>query len=126
MPLTQISLKKGTSPEYRSTLVEQVYLAMREAIGIPENDRFAIITEIDIDNFNNSGDYAGIERSDDVVFIQITINAGRTVEKKKALYAAIAKRLEEDPGVRPEDVIISLLEVAKEDWSLGNGIAQYA
>jgi len=126
MPLTQISLKKGTSPEYRRALMEQVYLAMREAIGIPENDRFAIITELDIDNFNNSGDYAGIERSDNVVFIQITINAGRTVEKKKALYAAIAKRLKEDPGVRPEDVVISLLEVAKEDWSLGNGIAQYA
>ena len=126
MPLTQISLKKGTSPEYRRALMEQVYLAMREAIGIPENDRFAIIRELDIDNFNNSGDYAGIDRSDSVVFIQITINAGRTVEKKKALYAAIAKRLEEDPGVRPEDVIISLLEVAKEDWSLGNGIAQYA
>jgi len=126
MPLTQISLKKGTSPEYRRALMEQVYLAMREAIGIPENDRFAIITELDIDNFNNSGDYAGIERSDNVVFIQITINAGRTVEKKKALYAAIAKRLKENPGVRPEDVVISLLDVAKEDWSLGNGIAQYA
>ncbi|MGH1479779.1 MAG: tautomerase family protein [Geminicoccales bacterium] len=126
MPLTQISLKKGTSPEYRRALMEQVYLAMREAIGIPENDRFAIITELDIDNFNNSGDYAGIERSDNVVFLQITINAGRTVEKKKALYAAIAKRLRENPGVRPEDVVISLLEVAKEDWSLGNGIAQYA
>jgi len=126
MPLSQISLKKGKSPEYRRALMEQVYLAMREAIAIPENDRFAIITELDIDNFNNSGDYAGIDRSDDVVFIQITLNTGRTIEKKKALYAAIAKRLEENPGVRPEDVVINLIEVEKEDWSLGNGVAQYA
>jgi phenylpyruvate tautomerase PptA (4-oxalocrotonate tautomerase family) len=126
MPFTQISLKKGKSLEFRSALMEQVYLAMRESIRIPENDRFATITELDEGNFNNSANYAGIERSDDVVFIQITLNAGRTVEKKKALYAEIAKRLEVRPGVRPEDVVISLVEVAMEDWSLGNGIAQYA
>lgn len=126
MPFTQISLKKGKSLEYRSALMEQVYLAMRESIAIPEDDRFATITELDAGNFNNSGDYAGIERSDDVVFIQITLNAGRSVEKKKALYAQIAKRLEASPGVRPEDIVISLVEVAMEDWSLGNGVAQYA
>ncbi len=126
MPFTQISLKKGKSLEYRSALMEQVYLAMRESIAIPEDDRFATITELDGGNFNNSGDYAGIERSDDVVFIQITLNAGRSVEKKKALYAHIAKRLEASPGVRPEDIVISLVEVAMEDWSLGNGVAQYA
>lgn len=126
MPFTRISLKKGKSPEYRRTLMEQVYLAMRETIDIPENDRFATITELEVDNLNNSGDYAGIDRSDDVVFIQITLNAGRTIEKKKALYAEIAKRLRADPGVRPEDVVISLLQVEKEDWSLGNGMAQYA
>lgn len=126
MPFTQISLKKGKSPEFRRTLMEQVYLAMRETIAIPEDDRFATLTELEDGNFNNSGNYAGIERSDDVVFIQITLNAGRTVEKKKALYAEIAKRLSNDPGVRPEDIVISLVEVAMEDWSLGNGIAQYA
>ena len=126
MPFTQISLKKGKSLEFRRALMEQVYLAMRESISIPEDDRFATITELDEGNFNNSGSYTSIERSDDVVFIQITLNAGRTVEKKKALYAAIAKRLETSPGVRPEDVVISLVEVAMEDWSLGNGVAQYA
>ncbi len=126
MPFTQISLKKGKSVEFRRALMEQIYLAMREAIAIPENDRFATITELEPGNFNNSGNYAGIEPSDDVVFIQITLNAGRTTEKKKALYAAIAKRLKDDPGIRPEDVVISLLEVATEDWSLGNGVAQYA
>lgn len=126
MPFTQIQLKKGKSAEFRSTLMEQIYLAMVETISIPEDDRFATITELESGNFNNSGNYAGIDRSDDVVFIQITLNKGRDIEKKKALYAAIAKKLSADPGIRPEDIVISLVEVAMEDWSLGNGIAQYA
>ena len=126
MPFTQISLKKGTSADFRAALMEEIYLAMRESIGIPEDDRFATITELEPGNYNNSGDYVGIDRSDDVVFIQITLNTGRSVELKKALYAEIASRLSKNPGVRPEDIIISLVEVAKEDWSLGNGEAQYA
>ena len=125
MPMTQISLLEGKASEYHRTLMEQIYLAMRETIEIPEGDRFATITEHKSEQMNNSGNYDGIERSDDPVFIQITINAGRSVEKKQALYAAIAKRLEADPGIRPEDVVVSLLEVAAEDWSLGNGVAQY-
>jgi len=88
----------STSSEFRRTLMEQVYLAMRDTISIPENDRFATITELEPGNFNNSGNYADIERSENVVFIQITLNKGRTVEKKKALYADIAKRLSADPG----------------------------
>ncbi len=126
MPFTQISLKKGTSVDYRRTLMEEIYLAMREAIDSPEDDRFATITELEDANVNNSGSYAGIDRSDAVVFIQITLNAGRTTEQKKALYAAIARRLEARPGVRPQDVFINLLEVSTEDWSLGNGVATYA
>jgi len=126
MPFTSISLRKGKSPEYRKALMEQIYLAMRETIDIPKNDRFATVTELEADNINNSGDYAGIDRSADVVFIQITLNVGRTIDKKKSLYEEIAKRLEADPGVRREDVVISLIEVSKGDWSLGNGVAQYA
>ena len=126
MPLTQISLRKGKSLDYRSQLMEEIYLAMRESIGIPENDRFATITELEEGNFNHSGDYLGISRSNDIVFIQITLNKGRTTDKKKALYAKIAERLTANLDIRPEDVVISLLEVAAEDWSLGNGEAQYA
>ncbi len=126
MPFSQISLQKGTTQEFRSTLMEEVYLAMREAIAIPEDDRFATITELEPGNFNNSGNYAGVERSENIVFILITLNAGRSVEAKKALYAAIARRLHDELGVRPEDVVVNLVEVAAEDWSLGNGIAQYA
>ncbi len=126
MPFTQISLRKGKSLEFRRDLMEEIYLAMRDTIGSPENDRFATIVELDEGNYNHSGDYAGISRSDDVVFIQITLNKGRTVDVKKALYARIAERLNAKPGVRTEDVVISLVEVGAEDWSLGNGEAQYA
>ena len=126
MPFTQISLRKGKSLDYRRDLMEEVYLAMRESIGIPENDRFATVTELEDDNFNNSGDYLGISRSDDIVYIQITLNSGRTPDNKKALYAKIAERLNANLGIRKEDIVISLLEVSPEDWSLGNGEAQYA
>ncbi|NKB77580.1 MAG: tautomerase family protein [Gammaproteobacteria bacterium] len=126
MPFTQISLRKGKSLDYRRELMEEIYLAMRESISIPENDRFATITELEDGNFNNSGDYLGISRSDDIVFIQITLNSGRTTDKKKALYAKVAERLHANLNIRPEDVVISLLEVEMEDWSLGNGEAQYA
>ena len=83
MPFTRISLKKGTSPEYRRALMEQVYLAMRETIAIPENDRFATVTELEADNINNSGDYAGIDRSGDVVFIQITLKCRSNDREEK-------------------------------------------
>jgi len=126
MPFTQISLRKGKPASYRRALMEEVYLAMRDTISIPEDDRFATIAEFDEDNFNNSGNYMGINRTNDTVFIQITLNKGRTTELKKELYSKIAERLAANPGVRKEDVVISLIEVATEDWSLGNGEAQYA
>lgn len=126
MPFTQISLRKGKSLEYRRALMEEIYLAMRESITIPENDRFATVTELEGGNFNHSGDYLGISRTDDIVYIQITLNRGRTTDQKKVLYATIAERLNANLGIRKEDVVISLLEVSPEDWSLGNGEAQYA
>ncbi|MGI9586563.1 MAG: tautomerase family protein [Acidimicrobiia bacterium] len=126
MPLTQISLREGKPAEYRNALMEQTYLAMRDTIGIPEHDRFATITEHHPDNFRTSGDYLGVARSEDAVFIRITLNTGRSTDQKKALYARIAERLASDPGVRPEDIVIVLTEVTTEDWSLGNGLATYA
>jgi 4-oxalocrotonate tautomerase len=70
--------------------------------------------------------YLGIERSGDLVIIQITVSNTRTVDQKKALFKRIAERLRSEPGLRPEDVFINLIEVEKENWSFGHGIAQYA
>ena len=126
MPLVRIALRKGTTPDFRRVLSDSIHRAMVDTIGIPEQDKFQIITEHDDSALIYDPSYLGISRTDDVVLIQITLNAGRTLEAKKALYARIAELVRESPGVRPEDVFVSLVEVAKENWSFGNGIAQYA
>ena len=126
MPLVRIALRKGTTPDFRRKLSDAVHRAMVETIKVPELDKFQVVTEHDAEGLVYDPSYLGIARTDGVVFIQITLNAGRTLEAKKALYARIAGLLQEAPGVRPEDVLISLVEVTKEHWSFGNGIAQYA
>ena len=105
---------------------DAVHQAMVETIGVPPLDRFQLIDERDGDELVYDRAYLGIERTDGVVFVQITLNAGRTVEQKKALYARIAGLLGERAGVRSQDVLVSLVEVARENWSFGNGVAQYA
>ena len=126
MPLTRISLKRGKPKAYKAAIVEQVYQAMRGTFDVPEDDRFVIVTEHDDDDLDYGREYLGIERSDDFMILQITANNTRTVEQKKALYKSIVDRLVDDPGVRPEDVFISLVEVTKDNWSFGHGVAQYA
>ena len=126
MPLVRIALRAGKSASYRLLVGDAVHQALVEAIGVPPKDRFQIITEHDDAGLIYDPSYLGIERSDDVVLVQITLSTGRTVEKKKALFARIASLLAEKPGLRREDVFISLVEVVKENWSFGNGVAQYA
>ena len=126
MPLTRISLRRGKPATYRAALMEQVYQAMRETFEVPEDDRFMTVTEHGEGDLDFGRSYLGMNRSDDIVIIEITANATRSVDQKKALYKRIAERLADDPGVRPEDVFISLVEVAKENWSFGRGEAQYA
>src|ERR1700760_1858719 len=121
MPLARIDLRKGKDARYRQEIGRVVYEAM-VGVGVPEKDRFQIIAEHDADTFLFDPSYLGIERTDDLVIIQITWNEGRTVEQKKALYAAIAAGLTKSPGLRPEDIFISLVEVRKENWSFGNGL----
>jgi 4-oxalocrotonate tautomerase len=93
---------------------------------VPEDDRFMVISEHDADDLSYGASYLGIARSDDLVIIQITVSNTRSIDQKKALFRAIAAKLVENPGLRPQDVFINLLEVANENWSFGNGIAQYA
>jgi len=126
MPLVRIALRKGKSPEYRRAISESIHRAMVETIKIPEQDRFQIVTEHDDAGLVYDPSYLGISRSDGVVLVQITLSAGRTMDVRKALFARIVQLLRESPGVRPEDVFVSLVEVAKENWSFGNGVAQYA
>jgi 4-oxalocrotonate tautomerase len=126
MPLVRIDLRQGRTPEYRAKIGDAVYRAMLETINVPQHDHFQVIADHPADGLVYDSSYLGIHRTDDIVFIQITLNAGRTLEQKKALYARIAELLAKEPGIRPEDVLINLVECAKEDWSFGNGIASYA
>ncbi len=126
MPLLHIALRAGKPEAYRQAIFDGLYRAMRETFNVPEDDQFMTITEHDAANFRYGASYLGVARSDDLVLIQITVNNTRTVEQKKELFRRIAELLGESPGIRPEDVFVSLVEVAKENWSLGNGLAQYA
>ena len=126
MPLTRISLRRGSTAAHRKAILDGVYLAMRETFNVPEDDRFMLVSEHDADDFSYGADYLGIHRGDDLVIIQLTVSNTRNTAQKKALFARIAARLSKDPGLRPEDIFINLVEVAPENWSFGHGVAQYA
>jgi len=126
MPLVRIFLQGGKPAAYRRAIGDSVHRAMVETINVPALDRFQVITEHPPESLIYDPTYLSIDRTEGVVFVQITLNAGRSTEQKRALYARMAGLLAESPGVRPQDVLISLVEVARENWSFGNGEAQYA
>jgi phenylpyruvate tautomerase PptA (4-oxalocrotonate tautomerase family) len=125
MPLVRIALRRGKSPAYLAALRQGIYQAMRDTFDVPENDRFILVSQHDADEFDYDPNYLGIPRSDDLVIVQIACNNTRSVAQKQAFYRRVAETLAADPGVRPGDVFINLLETSKENWSFGNGIAQY-
>ena len=125
MPLAHISLRAGKSDAYRQAVFDGLYRALRETLDVPEGDQFMTITEHDAANFRY-GDAFGIARSDDLVYVEITVFDTRTVEQKKALFRRLAELLSENPGIRPQDVFVTLADVPKENWSVGDGLAQFA
>jgi len=126
MPLVRISLMQGKPASYRAAIGAAVHKAMVETINVPPLDHFQVITEHPRDDIVYDAAYLDIKRTDNVVFVQITLNVGRTTEMKRALYKRVVELLAAEPGIRPEDVVINLVEVGKENWSFGNGIASYA
>ncbi len=126
MPLARIDLPKGKDMQYRSAVGDTVYNAMIKVLNVPQDDRFQVIAEHAAADLVIDSDYLGIHRSSDAIVIQVTLNEGRSVEMKRAFYQAVADGLHERVGLRREDVVINLIEVGKENWSFGNGEAQYA
>jgi 4-oxalocrotonate tautomerase len=126
MPLVRIDVAAGIYGGRTVTIGDVVYEAMRANLNVPENDRFQIVTEHDPANLIIDRTYLGIERTDGCVIVQVTLSEGRTPEQKRAFYKAIADGLHQRLDVRPQDVFINLVEVTKENWSFGNGEAQYA
>ena len=126
MPLVRIALPPGKPNSFSHAVSDGVHAAMVEAFNVPQDDRFQIVTDAGHGTeIVRPASYLGIAYSEDLVIIQITANEGRTVEQKKALYRGIVDRLVRDPGLRAEDVVINLVEVKRENWSFGGGIAQY-
>ena len=126
MPLTRVFLRRGKPAAYRQAILDGLCEAMHETFDVPADDFFMVVTEHDAADFRCSSTYLGVARSDDLVIIQVTVNNTRTPAQKKALYRRIAEKLARNPGVRPEDVLINLVETLRENWSLGHGLAQYA
>jgi 4-oxalocrotonate tautomerase len=126
MPLVRVSLRQGKSDEHKRAIGDGVYQALRETFAVPEEDRFVTVSEHSESEFQFSKAYMDIARTDNLVILQITVTNSRTIEQKKALFARIVELLGHKPGLRKEDIFINLLEVAKENWSFGNGVAQYA
>jgi 4-oxalocrotonate tautomerase len=125
MPLVRIDLRRGTSPEYRRSLGDGVHRAMIEAMAIPPDDRFQVIAEHSPTDLIYDPQYLGVKRTDRVVFVQITLSAGRKPQQKRKLYKRITEILAESPGLPPEDLVINLVETSWENWSFGRGEAQY-
>jgi 4-oxalocrotonate tautomerase len=127
VPLVRINLSKSASAETVRTVSDVVYDAMINVANVPANDKFQIITRHADDELVYPADgYLGITYTPSIVFIQVTWNAGRTIEVKKAFYKAVAEGISTKAGIRIQDVFISLIDVAREDWSFGNGEMQYA
>jgi phenylpyruvate tautomerase PptA (4-oxalocrotonate tautomerase family) len=126
MPFARIDIVHGKSADYKRTIGDVVYDAIVNILKAPANDRFQVITEHPPEGHIADDSYLGITRTRDCVFIQLTLNSGRTLEQKKGFYKAVADGLHERLGIRREDVFINLVEVPKENWSFGNGEAQYA
>jgi 4-oxalocrotonate tautomerase len=125
MPLVRIDLMEGKPEEYRVRVGDIVYQTLVEVLNVPAGDRFQVIQEHCKDDLPFDRNYLGVHRSDDCIFLQITLNSGRSVALKQQFYAAVTNALHEGIKLRREDVFINLVEVPKENWSYGNGEAQY-
>jgi phenylpyruvate tautomerase PptA (4-oxalocrotonate tautomerase family) len=125
MPLVRIDLREGITPEYRKAMADGVHQAMIDAIAIPPKDRFQVISEYKSGDLIYNTNYLDVKRTDKVVFVQITLSTGRKPAQKRALFKRMAELLAKSPGLRPEDLVVNLVEVSWENWSFGNGEAQY-
>jgi len=126
MPLVRISLREGKTEEYKKAVADAVHRALVEAMDAPAQDRFQIVTEHLAGGLIYDPTYLGVQRTDAIVIVQITLSTGRKLAQKRKLFKRMAELLSENPGLRPQDLMVSLVEVAWENWSFGNGEAQYA
>jgi phenylpyruvate tautomerase PptA (4-oxalocrotonate tautomerase family) len=121
MPFTRVAIPAGTSPAHKAAIARGVHEAMVASIGIPEDDFFQLLSEYHPGDFLFDRGFLGVQRSDGVVVVQVTLRRGRSDAMKRDLYARIAANLHHAAGIRPQDVFVYLSENDFSDWSVGNG-----
>lgn len=124
MPLVRIDVLEGRSTEETTTLLDTVQEVLEEVFAAPPRDRYQVLTEHRPGHLVLQDTGLGIERSDRVVLVSV-VQQGRSEEQKRALYATLADRLQDRIDLRPEDLVVSVTENAREDWSFGLGRAQF-
>jgi phenylpyruvate tautomerase PptA (4-oxalocrotonate tautomerase family) len=126
MPFVKIYLRKGKSDDYLRLVSEAIHEALVSEASVPPDDKFHVIHQLDAGEMFANPSYGGVTRSGDLVVIEITLNLGRSLEVKKEVYRRITRNLQRAVDLRSDDVIVSMVEVAKENWSFGKGLATYA
>lgn len=126
MPFVQITLKSGHSKETVKAISDSVHESLVSAFGIPVDDKFQTIREVDESHLIFPDSYMGIPHSDKIVFIHVTAKEGRTVDMKKRLFAEMASSVSQNANIAVEDVFVVLVENKAENWSFGCGEAQLA
>ena len=125
MPLVRVDLISGRSESQIAAIGNAIHRALIECLDVPERDHFQVITEHAPNRLIYDSAYLGVERTQGIVFVQVFLSAGRTTEQKQAFYARAANLLASEARVRPEDVTVILTQNTREDWSFGQGVAQY-
>lgn len=126
MPLVKIFLRKGKPPEYLRLMSDAIHEALVSEAGVPEDDKFHLIREMEPDHLVAHPSYGNVVRGEDLVVVEITLNSGRSVDVKKALYRRISRNLAREIELRSDDLLVSLVEVDPVNWSFGKGLATYA
>ena len=125
MPLVRISVSNTVSAERRKQIADSIYDAMRTTLGIPEGDRFIILTAHTQDELIADPHFMKMQRTNDFLIVHVTLRQGRSTEIKQSFYKKVAELLNERANVDPDNVMIVLTENGLEDWSFGRGEAQY-
>ena len=126
MPLVRTAVPQGKSKAHRQAISDGIHQALIKTFNVPADDLFQIMTEHGPDELIHTPSYLGNTYSQNFIIVQITVSDTRTLEQKKALCKQIVENLTASPGLRPDDVMINLIEVKKENWSFGRGETPYA
>ena len=121
MPFARIDLIEGKAPEYRSAVADIVYRGIVDVLKAPDGDRFVVVGEHTSNNLIYDPNFLGFSRSPDFILIQVTSTVGNDKDSKLAFYRFIADELKSKLSVRPDDIMINMVFVNKEDWSFGKG-----